>query len=141
MAWRQGVECKLYYKVGGVEGAGNWIELKKVRDLTTTWEKDEVDLSCRGSRWKMVGGRMKSVALEFDLLYDDTDTGFIALRTAWWNDQLIGLRALASTGGKGYQGDFEVMSWNRGEPLGDKLTVSITAKGGFSETEPSVVGE
>ena len=60
MAIRLGMEAVLNYKTGGQDGAGSWVELANVRDVTLSLEAGEADVTTRAnSGWRAVVATLK----------------------------------------------------------------------------------
>lgn len=144
MGVKLGMEAKLYYKSGGVGGAGSWNELTNVRDVTLNLETGEADASTRGNNgWRATVSTLKEGSIEFEMVWDTADAGFTAIRTAYFNNAAIGFRILdgANPGdGQGLEADFMITNFSRSEPLEEVITVSVTAKPTYSDTPPSWIG-
>jgi hypothetical protein len=141
MAIRLGMEAKLYYKVGGQGGAGGWVELTNVRDVTLTLETGEADVTTRANQgWRATVATLKEASVEFEMVWDTGDAGFTAIKDAYLNNDIIGLQVLDDTepnGGQGLQADFMITTFSRSEALEEAITVSVTAKVTYSATPPS----
>jgi hypothetical protein len=141
MAIRLGMEAKLYYKVGGQGGAGGWVELSNVRDVTLTLETGEADVTTRANQgWRATVATLKEASVEFEMVWDTGDAGFTAIKDAYLNNDIIGLQVLDDTepnGGQGLQADFMITTFSRSEALEEAITVSVTAKVTYSATPPS----
>lgn len=141
MSIKLGMEAKLYYKVGGQGGGGNWTELSNARDVTLNLEKGEADLTTRAnSGWRATVGTLKEASVEFEMVWDTADAGFTAIKNAYFNNEMIGLRVLDGAAGQGLQADFDVTSFTRNEPLEEGITVNVTVKVTYSATPPSWIG-
>ena len=141
MSIRLGIDAKLYYKVGGQNAGGAWVELTNVQDVETPLEKSEADVTTRGNNgWEALAGVLKRGSVEWKMVWDTADAGFTAIKNSFFNNAIIGLQILDSAGGQGLQGDFEIFAFNRSEPLQEALTVSVTAKIGYSATPPTWIG-
>ena len=139
MSVKTGMEAKLYYKVGGVAGAGDWVELTDIKDNTLNLEKGEADVTTRGNNgWKATVGTLKSGSVEFEMVWNPEDAGFAAISDAYFQDQVIGLAILdgAKETGTGLVADFAITNFSRKEPLEEAVTVSVTAKPTYSATAP-----
>jgi predicted secreted protein len=141
MAIKLGMDAKLFYKVGGQGGAGQWTELTNVRDVTLSLETGEADVTTRGnSGWRATVGTLKEASVEFEMVWDTADAGFGAIKDAFFDNEMIGLQVLDDTGGQGLQADFSITNFSRSEALEEAITVSVTAKVTYSETPPSWIG-
>lgn len=137
MAHVVGYECKLLYKAGGQSGGGAFTELTNVRDATTTVECDVADLTTRGNAgFDAVVPTIMRATIEFQMVWDTADTGFEAIKDAFFNRALIGFQSLDGTGGRGLQGDFYIVSFTRNESLTDAVTVDVSARIGYSSNPP-----
>ncbi|MEW6249196.1 MAG: phage tail tube protein [Planctomycetota bacterium] len=143
MAVKLGLDAKLYFKVGGVAGGGSWTELTNVRDLSINMEKGEADVTTRAAQgWRATKGTLKEGTVEFEMVWDTADAGFTAIKDAYFNNALIGLRVLdgaAGTPAQGLEADFDITNFSRQEPLEEAITVSVTAKITYSATAPQWV--
>ena len=140
MAFRIGIDGVLQYKVGGQDAAGSWLELTNTRDLTLNLEHAEADVTTRGSQgWRLTEPTLKDASIEWEMVWDPGDAGFVAIKDAWLAKELLGLAALDSDDGSGVRGDFKIISFSRSEPLEDAMTVSVTAKPAYSANPPQWV--
>lgn len=141
MAFRLGMDAKLYYQVGGQAGGGGWIEQGNARDVTLNLESGEADLTTRANDgWRATVATLKDASVEFEMVWDTADAGFTAIKNAWLNNAIIGFQVLDDTvanGGQGLQADFMITNFSRSEPLEEGITVSVTAKVAFSATAPT----
>lgn len=144
MAIRLGMEAVLNYKTGGQDGAGSWVELANVRDVTLSLEAGEADVTTRAnSGWRAVVATLKEANVEFEMVWDTADAGFGAVKDAYLNNAPIGMQILdgsSSGAGEGLQADFMITSFSRSESLEEAITVSVTAKVTYSDTPPSWIG-
>ena len=145
MAIRLGMEAVLNYKTGGQDGgAGSWVELANVRDVTLSLEAGEADVTTRAnSGWRAVVATLKEASVEFEMVWDTADAGFGAVKDAYLNNAPIGMQILdgsTSGAGEGLQADFMITSFSRSESLEEAITVSVTAKVTYSDTPPSWIG-
>lgn len=144
MAIRLGMEAVLNYKTGGQDGAGSWVELANVRDVTLMLEAGEADVTTRAnSGWRAVVATLKEASVEFEMVWDTADAGFGAVKDAYLNNAPIGMQILdgsSSGAGEGLQADFMITSFSRSESLEEAITVSVTAKVTYSDTPPSWIG-
>ena len=136
MAEKLGMQCKLYYDAtplaDGPSGA-SWTELTKAREVTVNLEASEADITSRGnSGWRATRAALRDASLEFELVWDPADTAVEAIRDAYLNGSEIALAAMdgdiATVGSEGFVANFYITAFNRGEPLEEAVTVSVTAK-------------
>jgi hypothetical protein len=141
MSIRLGMEAVLNFKTGGQGGAGSWNELANVRDVTLSLETGEADVTTRAnSGWRATVATLKEASVEFEMVWDSTDTGFTAIKNAYINNGVIGLQVLDGPSGEGLQADFMITAFSRSESLEEAITVSVTAKVTYSATPPSWIG-
>src|SRR5690606_2794102 len=137
MSIRLGMEAVLNFKTGGQGGAGSWNELANVRDVTLSLETGEADVTTRAnSGWRATVATLKEASVEFEMVWDSTDTGFTAIKNAYINNGVIGLQVLDGPAGEGLQADFMITAFSRSESLEEAITVSVTAKVTYSATPP-----
>ena len=151
MAAVLGKDAKMYYQSSGVRatwpGSGaapNLVEMTNVKDASTNLEKDEADLTTRGSGgWKITVPTFKDGTVEFEMVWDTADAGFVAIQNAYFGDATIAIAVLDglkdAAGSKGLWADFGVAKFSRNEPLTEALTVSVTLKPGYSTVAPEWV--
>ena len=141
MGFKLGMEAVLNYKVDGQGGAGGWLELANVRDVTLNCEAAEADLTTRANAgWRATVATLKSATVEFEMVWDTADAGFTAIKDAYLANAIIGFQILDEDSGQGLQADFMISSFSRSEPLEEGITVSVTAKVAYSVTPPSWIG-
>lgn len=139
MALVLGIDAKLYYKVGGVAAGGSWIELTNVKDVTLGLEKDEADVTTRGSGgFRAMVGTLRSAPVNFNMVWDTVDAGFIAIKNTFFaSPGVIGLRIYDRTApGTGLEADFDIFGFTRNEELAEALSVDVVAKITRSDTAP-----
>ena len=96
-----GLEAKLFF---GAAGSTATTEMKNVKDVT-----------------------LKEASVEFEMIWDTADSGFNAIRKAYFGSSALSL--FVSDGeGNGLDADFVVTSFSRSEPLEEALKVSVTCK-------------
>jgi len=139
MGFLAGFEAILYYKVGGVAGGGSWLPINIVRDATTPMSADEIDVTTRGiaaGGFKAQEPLLKSGEVNFDIIWDPTDAAFTALMNAFLGRLVIGIATRDQLGasGQGIEADMKVFNLEKGEPLNDAQTASVTVKTCFSAT-------
>lgn len=142
MAYKLGLDCKLFYNVVGIGGGGTWEELSNAKDVTLGVETGEADATTRGNNgWKATVATLKDASIEFEMVWNTDDAGFQAIKDAWLNKTPIGIAALdgALNSGEGLVADMMVMNFSRSEPLEGVATVSITLKPTFSANAPQWV--
>ena len=138
MAIELGMDAVLNFKSGGVGGAGSWVELANVKDVTLSLETGEADITTRANAgWRATVGTLKEASVEFEMVWDTADAGFTAIKDAFFNNAVIGLQVLDGPAGEGLEADFSITNFSRSEQLEEALTVSITAKVTYDGTAPA----
>jgi predicted secreted protein len=137
MSIRLGMQAKLYH---GAAGATATTELTNVKDVTLNLEKGEADITTRASNgWRATVATLKNGSVEFTMSWDPDDTGFTAIKNAYFNDDAIALAVLDGEGGSGLDADFSVTNFTRNEPLEEAITVNVTVKPTYVTRAPAWV--
>jgi hypothetical protein len=123
MATKIGLEAKLYRGTAGSQAA---TEMKNVKDLTLTVEKDEADISSRASSWALVRAKMKKGSIDFKMNWDASDADCLAIKTAFFADTALAF-FVTDGAGTGLDADFEILKFAENQPLvtGQEVDVSI----------------
>lgn len=109
-------------------------ELTNVRDVTLNLTGAEADITSRAnSGWKAIASALREMSVDFDMIWKPGDAGFNAIRDTFLDStKVIELAVLdqikTTSGAQGPQGYFVITAFNRGEPIADAITVSVTAK-------------
>ena len=135
-----GLDAKVYRNTGTYE-TPTWVEMPNVRDLTLTIEKGEADATTRAAGgWKQSVATVKEATVEFEMVWDTADQGFLAIQNAFFNNTPVDLAImdgpLPPAPGKkstGLRALFDVLKFNRNEPLQEVLTASVTLKPTYGE--------
>lgn len=125
-------DAKLYYNTGSY-ATPTWTEITNVKDLTLNIDKGEVDLTTRGSGgFNEFGDGLIDASVEFNILWDSSDTAFTALRTAFFAKTAVECLVLdgdsTTTGNQGLRATMMVKSFTRNETLGEALMVDVTLR-------------
>ena len=137
MAIRLGMEAKIYHGAAGTTATS---ELTNVKDVTLNLETGEADVTTRGNQgWRATVGTLKEGSVEFEMVWDSDDTGFAAIKNAYFNNTPIALAILDHENGEGLDADFSITNFSRNEPLEEAITVSVTAKPTYSTRAPAWV--
>jgi len=127
-----GMNAKLFY---GAEDAAlaACTEITNVRDVTVNLEAGEADVTTRGnSGWRATAATLRECTVEFQMLWNQSDSAFQAIRNAYLNAGLVRLApltgALSTAGSEGPFGNFSITSFSRKESLEEGVTVDVTAK-------------
>jgi hypothetical protein len=87
----------IYYKVGGAAAAGDYVLLQLVRDATMTDEKDAEETTVWGSDVKTYAPGMADMACEGQLLRDESNATWQAMRDAYQDGAVLGIKFLDRT--------------------------------------------
>ena len=121
-----GMNAKLYY---GAAGATATTEMGNVKDVTLTLEAGEADITTRANQgWRATAPTLRECSVEFEMVWNPSDAGFTAIKTAFLTAGMVALKILDQEGGQGPDGDFSITSFSRNEALEEAVTVSVTAK-------------
>lgn len=146
-----GLDTKLFYGIAGAavaEGptppAGEeWIELTNIKDLSLSLETATDDVSVRGGNgWRQTVATLKDGTTEWDMVYSPDDTGFIAIRDAFFivAKRVIGLFVAdgpeAASGTQGLIADFMVTAFGITQNLEEATKVAVTVQPTFSAFAP-----
>ena len=112
-----------------------WVELTNVKDVTLNLEMGEVDVTTRASGgWTENVQGLLSASVDFNMLWDNDDAGFTAVRTAFFAKSGIEILVLdgahdATAGtSQGLRATCMVGNFTRTETLGEALTVDVSIK-------------
>lgn len=141
MAIRLGMNAKLYLKAGGLGSATAWIEMGNVKDVTLDVQTGDADVTTRANAgWKASVPTTKEAKIDFTMIWDTADPGFIAVQEAFFQNKAIGIAALDGekdvAGHQGLVADMGVSTFSRKEGLEDALTVDVSLKVFYSTTAP-----
>ena len=121
-----GMNAKLYHGTAGTTAA---TEMGNVRDVTLTLEAGEADVTTRANQgWRATAPTLRECSVEFEMVWNPSDAGFTAIKTAFLAAGTVALKVLDQAGGQGPDGDFAITSFTRNEALEEAVTVSVTAK-------------
>lgn len=140
MGAKVGLDAKLY-RNSGTYAAPTWSELVNAKDVTLNLEAGEADASRRGGNgWRETLMALKDGSVEFELVYDNTDAEFTALKDAFFGGTTVELAVMdgdiADTGTQGLRATMSVVNFSRNEPLEEALTVSVTVKPAPADNPP-----
>jgi DNA invertase Pin-like site-specific DNA recombinase len=100
-----------------------------------------IEIDPRERRGKLVLAADAMAVLEHDIAsisrVKPVDTGFTALKNAYFNNTAIALAILDGENGEGLDADFSVTNFSRSEPLEEAVTVSVTVKPTYSTRAPA----
>ena len=140
MGIKLGMEAKLYRNTG-TYAAPTWVELTNVKDLTLNLEAGEADVTTRGNAgWRATVATLKDGSIEFEMVWDTTDTNFTAIQDAFFNNTDIEFSVMdgdvASSGSQGLRATMSITNFSRSEALEEALMVSVNAKPTYAVNAP-----
>lgn len=125
----------------GPAGARASTTLGNVRNVTLNLETGESDVTTRANNgWRATVATLKDASLEFEMVWEPSDSGFDAIKAAFLGNSAIALLALSSATGEGLDADFMITNFTREEPLEEAIMVSVTAKPTLSTRAPAWYG-
>ena len=141
MAYVLGMNAKLYYNTG-TYGSPTWTEISNVRDVTLSLERGDSDITTRGGGgWRQSVATIADGSVDFQMVWDNTDTAFAAIKTAFIEATTVEFLVLdgssSTTGNQGLRAEMAITSFNRNEGLEDALTVDVSAKTAYSANAPA----
>lgn len=140
MAVVRGKDFKLYRNSDDpYDNTPTWVLVPNVRDLTRNLEKSLADASVRGTTFRQQVGTMKDLSLDFQMVYDPTDTALIAYETAFHSDAnietLILDGSIATVGSKGLRFQAQITKFSVNEALEDVGLVDVTMVVGYDSAD------
>ncbi len=136
MAYAFGLNGEL---LQGTVGATATTEIENTRDVTLTLTSVDADTTSRASvLFKSSKVVLLEAVLTFEMLDDlaDADAAITAIRTAYLAKAAIALYPKDDAAGEGIDGDWNITSFTRNEPLEDVITYSVEAKPNNELREP-----
>lgn len=132
------------YRNTGSYGSPTWDLVANIKDLTLNLDKDETDVTTRSSEgFKEFVDGLIDASVDFSMLWDDADSDFTAIRTAFFAKTAIEFLILdgpqSGTGSAGRQGLRATMmtkSFTRNENLGEALMVDVTLRPAKNANSP-----
>lgn len=143
MAIKVGRSGQLAYNTSGAGGAGTWVVINQVADVTLTLETGTDDVSTRGSgSFRVYAAVLKDVEAEAQWPVDHaaTDAGFSVLRTYMASGSSIGIRVLDAASGSGIEADFYVTKIEESTPLDGAARVTCSFKLASSANAVEYIG-
>ena len=125
MAAKIGLNAKLYRGTAGSTAA---TEMKNVRDLSMPDERGEADISTRASGFELFKSTLRSLSIEFQMLWDEDDADFAAVMAAYQAQTPLAILCLSASDGAGIDADFEVLKVTKSENLRDGIYADVVLK-------------
>jgi hypothetical protein len=131
MARKHGNAGKLY-RNSATYATPTFVEVANIRDMSIDDARAEADLSARGDDISVFLAGKRTVGVQLEMVYDDTDTGYDALRDAYEGNTVIELwiadGPAATTGSTGPRGWWIVSSLSRAIPFEDGMMATVTLR-------------
>lgn len=135
-----GLDCKIYHNTGNY-ASPTWSEITSAMDVTLNLSAAEADASSRASNWRQTLTALLDGSVDFDIVADNTDTAYEALRDAFLNRTAIDMAIMdgpiATNGSEGLRAEMSVVNFTRNEPLEDTMTVSVSVKPAPTGNDPA----
>tara|TARA_B110000444_G_C18429325_1_gene406053 strand:+ start:122 stop:538 length:417 start_codon:yes stop_codon:yes gene_type:complete len=126
MAIKLGMDGEISY---ATTWNGTYTPLGNVKDVTFNLETADADVTIRSNGgWRGKVTSLKEASLEFDMVWDTTDTGFDDIKDAFLGNEIVFFKVLDETGGSGLHAAFSIISFGRNETMEEAQTSSVTAK-------------
>ncbi|MCL2745396.1 MAG: hypothetical protein FWE67_16270 [Planctomycetaceae bacterium] len=140
---RVGIKGQTYFN-SGTHALPVWKRAKIVKDLTMSLSKNEVQVKNKGSIFVKYLSGLVDVPLDLEIDWEPGDLVFDALQAAFWSEEILEFVILdggiRKPGAQGLRAGYMVTKFERGEPLEDQMTGSISLRlHADSEEEPDWV--
>lgn len=131
----------LYYNTGSY-GSPTWTLISNVADCKVLIETDEVDATTRaGGGFFIAEPGLHKISIEWSMIYDGTDTAFLALRTAALARTSIEFLALdglsGTTGSLGIRATCKLFGFPKDEAIAGITKVDMKAKPALYSVAPA----
>lgn len=118
---------------------GSHTLISNVRDLKLVMDKNEADVTTRANAgWKATLDGLKDATVEWESIWDSTDTALAAILSAFLNNTTLAFQvmdgAYGTSGSQGLVGTFTVTKFERDEPLTEGMKISIAIKPAYGTT-------
>lgn len=126
----------------GTYGSPTWNTLTGTRDQKLSLEWDKFEAGDRESNWKSYLLSQKDAAVEFDMIWNSTNTDHTGLRTACLagtpKEYAIMDGPIATVGSIGFRMEMLITGFSHDRPLsdGDKVSVKLVPYAGYAN-EPA----
>jgi predicted secreted protein len=127
-----GLDAKVYRNTG-TYGSPTWTEWDWIKETTLSLSKSEADATTRANGgWRAIVGALKDGSIEITGPHDTADAQYLAAYRAFYLDTVFDLAIvdgpIATVGTRGLRASFMVTALDRGDPLEDVKTTSMTLK-------------
>ena len=120
-----GWDAKLYRGTAGTPAA---TLMTNVRDVKLPLNITEADISTRASRFERIDVSLFAASIDFDMLWDETDTDFQVIWAAFIAGTSITMKALGIASGSGIQGTFKVVKCEAAQDLKGAQIANVSVK-------------
>jgi len=114
-----------------------------VRNVNMTLNANKADVSSRASLWKLTAMALQEASIDIDIPWTPADSGFQALRNAFFNRTSVALAILdgpsATSGSQGLWADFVVTDFPREEPIDKEMLLKVKIEPTASAVPPQWV--
>jgi hypothetical protein len=133
----RGKDFKMYRNTDDpYDDSPTWSEVVNVRDLTRNREKDLADASIRGSTYHLQVATLKTLTVDFQMVYAPDDVDIIAFEQAYEDDSDVEILCLDGSidvaDSKGIRFMAQVSKFTTNEALGDVGLVDVTLTPGYT---------
>ena len=97
----------------------------------------EATLKLRCSQFELIDTVLFSASIDFDILWDETDSNFVAIWTAFITKAARAFKCLSKANGKGLDADFKVVKFERNEDLESGIMAAVSIKPCVSNRAPA----
>lgn len=145
MTTKVGLDCRAYYNASGDWNSPDFRHVASATEVSLNLETGEADISTRGSTWRKRLATLLDATITITAYFDNS-AAIAAFRAAYLSRSAIEVLILdgpiEQEGAEGLRAVCQVMSFNRGEPLEEGVTVEITLQPTVASHEPEwyVVG-
>jgi len=140
VATKLGLDAKLYRNTGA-PGSETWVEIGNVKDVTLSLEKGEADVTTRANAgWRATVGTLKDASVEFQMVWDNDDAHFEAIRDAFLGNAPIEFAVMDGemwdAASQGLRATFDIFNFTRNETLEEAIMVDVTLKPTYAAAAP-----
>lgn len=141
MGYRLGRDGKTYRNTGSY-ASPVWNEIDNIREVTLNLEGEKADVATRKNGvWgaKVTVELMASV--DFQMVWDSSDTDFLAISTAFFAlstiEFLVLDGAVATAGSRGLRATCTISKFSRSEKLKEAMLADVSIEPAYADNAPS----
>ena len=134
--YRVGLDGKFYYGAAGSQAS---TEADNVDDVTLNMSKRVAEALRRGKKWVAIKPTAGEASIDFKVFDIEGDAFLTALESAFFNDTKVALYPKSATSGKGLDGDYYIVGFNRTEDNEDFISYAVTARPTDEQRDPTWV--